>query len=379
VDRIEWIDDTSANLVYSTPAIALKALTAFVPPEAGDVSQYGLLQMIPAKAFPQHPDTRLEVRLAVLSDRKQAGAKDRSRYYLMNPEADPGERRRREGRSGRGDGPRRYRERDDDGYRSQVYDEREQRRREDGVDFDASLYDDDEAALATRAARSVRRSDRRTSSTSSGEFRGQGVRKVRFSGGAGKELFPERVRGNGRLRDRSASPSRDDTDDQTVDVSLESRINRRRNENGSSANRLKAQALKTVLRDSAPRELFPQKLGPNHRRTAAFDAADETADLFANKLEVYDGSSEGRLSRDISSRIASPRLEDRISSTTNGGGLVIKGTARPDLINGISIKGGASVKELFPELSGGNSGKELFSDKLQGRGAQRRRAEDMFH
>jgi hypothetical protein len=55
-------------------------------------------------------------------------------------------------------------------------------------------------------------------------------------------------------------------------------------------------------------------------------------------------------------------------------GMLIRGAAK-----GISIKGNAkAVKELFPSKYNPNAGKELFSDKLEGRGGQRRRAEDMF-
>jgi hypothetical protein len=44
---------------------------------------------------------------------------------------------------------------------------------------------------------------------------------------------------------------------------------------------------------------------------------------------------------------------------------------------GFAIKG-ASVKELFPDRFG-NSGKELFAEKIEGRGRQRQRAEDLFY
>jgi hypothetical protein len=55
-------------------------------------------------------------------------------------------------------------------------------------------------------------------------------------------------------------------------------------------------------------------------------------------------------------------------------GISIRGTA-----NGVSIKGTASVEELFPSRYKSNAGKELFSDKLEGRGGRRRKAEDMFY
>jgi hypothetical protein len=68
--HIEWIDDTSANIVYETPEIAQEALVAFAAVEVADVSQIPALQTISAKEFPLHPQTNLEVRLAIVGDRK---------------------------------------------------------------------------------------------------------------------------------------------------------------------------------------------------------------------------------------------------------------------------------------------------------------------
>ncbi|KAI9740735.1 MAG: hypothetical protein M1818_004700 [Claussenomyces sp. TS43310] len=381
IERIEWIDDTSANLVYPTSEAAKSALTAFAASAVDDVSQIPTLRLLPAKPFSARPDARLEVRLAVQADRKQAGARERSRFYLFNPEHDPAERRRREGGGSRGG--QRYRDRDDDGYRSQIYDDREHKRRQDGEVFDANLYDDDEAALALRASRLNGHRDSRSSSSSSVEYRGQGIRKR-----GTKELFPDRVRvrNSGRLRGRSASPARDRAEAQYKDDSLDLRISRRaRNDRGSSANRLQAHQIKSRLQqqsNSTPKELFPQMITTNPRRSAAFDVADEAADLFADRMPVplYDGSNDVGSKADLNSRITTP-LEGRISSTIDSQGLSIKGAAKPHLTAGISIKGSAapSVKELFPSRASGNAGKELFTDKLEGRGGRRRKAEDMFY
>ncbi|KAL3419407.1 hypothetical protein PVAG01_09629 [Phlyctema vagabunda] len=351
VERVEWIDDSSANIIYETAEAARKALVAFAEIEIADVAQLPILQAIPAKALSKHPDTRLHIRLAVVGDRKQAGARDRSRFYLMNPEHDPAERRKRE--KGRRGGNR-YRDRDDGGYRSQRYDDREQRRRQDddaAGGFDASLYDDDDAALAVRASR---KHSRRESTSSGSDYRGRGIRRVRFSGTAGKELFPDRNADGRLLRDRSASPLRD---------------------GAAERNREKARLIKNRLlgSDSEPRELFPHKTGVTHRRSGAFDAADETADLFATKINVplVDGSSDRRGKRGAS-------LADRI--TPRGGeapdGFNIKGTANVASGPGFSIKGAANVRELFPASK--NSGKELFSEPLEGRGGRRQKAEDLF-
>ena len=133
------------------------------------------------------------------------------------------------------------------------------------------------------------------------------------------------------------------------------------------------------------KELFPLKAGVSaHRRSDAFDAADETADLFAQGLSVpfMDGamdlpSNHGRLK----STDPDPVAEDL--ADLKRGGFSIRGAAK-QVNHGFSIRGkatdvsaGSSVKELFPGKAG-NAGKELFAEKLQGRGAMRRTAADMF-
>lgn len=370
--HIEWIDDTSANIVYETPEVAQKALVAFAAVEVANVAQIPALQSIPAKAFPLHPQTNLEVRLAVVGDRKQAGARDRSRFYLFNPEYDPAERRKRAGYTG----GRRYRDREDGGYRSQRYDDREQKKREREADFDASLYDDDEGAIAKRSARDIGYQG----SSSGSESRGRDSRGVRY-GRAGKELFPERMDGrSGRLRNRSASPLRESDGDQDIRGSRSTLS--RQQDTAASANRLKAQMIKARLKEaSSVKELFPQKT-TSHRRSGAFDAADETvADLFANQMPVpfMDGSTDSG-PREI------PSLASRItgrSSRDDSSGFSIRGTAKGTPASVFSIKGSAAagprVKELFPSTLGDNAGKELFSERLNGRGARRQKASDLFY
>jgi hypothetical protein len=356
--HIEWIDDTSANIVYATATIARDALVAFAAVDISDVMQIPPLQTVAAKSFPAHPETNLEVRMAVQGDRKQAGARERSRFYLFNPEYDPTERRKRANNRG-GD---RYRDRDDGGYRSQRYDEREQRKRERDANFDVSLYDDDEGALAQRASRD----DPRPDSSSGSESRGRDSRRVRFQRAAGKELFPERRdMGGGRLRNRSASPLRDDDRDRTIG---HARSSERTKESITIAeNRRKAQLIKAHMREgSASKELFPEKTGTTHHRSGAFNVADDPTDLFADKMAVP----------------FMDRGEDE--NPRNGGGFNIRGTAKaiapqPQSFN---IKGaalGPRVKELFPSKFGDNAGKELFSERLEGRGGRRQKAEDLFY
>jgi hypothetical protein len=355
--NVEWIDDTSANLVYETEDIARDALIAFATTEVADISQAEPLQSIPAKPLSLHPETRLAVRIAVQGDRKQPRARERSRFYLFNPEHDPAERRKRHGGN-------RYRDRDDGGYRSQRYDDREHRKRQDGdreAGFDESLYDDDETALARRAAR---RNSHRDSASSGSDYR-ERRNRVRPRGGAGKELFPDRAgKDSGRLRDRSASPVRGD--DESERPTRSRSIERRRRGSAALENRRSAQLIKSRLQEAASdKELFPHKTGINHRRSDAFDAADATADLFAKQMPVpfVDGSSDDR---PIGAR------------KSEAGRLNIRGVAKASAVHDFAIKGmapGSTVKELFPAHS--NVGKELFADRLGGKG-QRRKAEDLF-
>jgi hypothetical protein len=366
--HVEWIDDTSANLVYESSEIAQEALLAFAVDADFNVSQLPVLQTIASKPFPLHPEIHLQVRLAVFGDRKQAGARERSRFYLFNPEHDPAERRKRGG----GRGARSYRDRDDGGYQSQRYDDREQRKRERDSEFDATLYDDDEAAIATRASRDNRRYD----SSSGSESRGRD-RRVRFDRGVGKELFPDLTdRGNGVLRNRSASPLRGNDGDRRQG---DSKVSDRRKDASAAANRLKAQLIKDRLREaSTAKELFPQKLNVNHRRSGAFDAADETADLFANHMAIpfTDGSADerSRKSGSLSSRIYGRGSEQDT-------GFSIRGAAKTStaIAPSFNIKGAAKVKELFPATFGDNAGKELFSERLEGRDKRRQKAEDLFY
>jgi hypothetical protein len=359
-EHIEWIDDTSANLVYESEEVALEALKALVQCEITEIASVSSLQMFAARPFTDHPNTSLEVRRAVVGDRKAPRARDRSRFYLLNPQHDPAERRKRGG----GGGGRRYRDRDDGGYRSQRYDDREQENRlkgDEAAGFDASLYDDDADALARRSARNHPGSPSDSDS---------GGRRVRFRGTAGKELFPGSTgeRGSGRLRDRSASPLRNDDRSGSRDSYNQGRRSGPRKPSAAAAsdNRLRAQRIKADMRASAPKELFPQK----DQRSGVFDAADETADLFANTMPVpfVDGSADRQTSTQPNSKW------DIIT------GYNIRGASKAPTSQGFSIKGAASggqVKELFPAHFGDNAGKELFG--IEGRGRRRQKAEDLFY
>jgi hypothetical protein len=245
LSRVEWIDDTSANFVFKSEAVAQEALVALAAVDIADATQLPPLENIPAKGFSQKPESTLRIRFAVEGDRKAARASERSRFYLLHPEYDPEERRRR-GEFTRG----KYRDRDDR-HRG---DRRRDRRRDPRDDeeppntFDVNLYDDDAPALATRTRRPSR--PRRRSASSSSDTRRASQRNRE------KELFPGRVSGGGHgLRDRSASPARDRDGDAEMDLDEDARAA------AALRSREKGRSIKERLssRDNSAKELFPPK------------------------------------------------------------------------------------------------------------------------
>ncbi|KAJ5278626.1 hypothetical protein N7478_003998 [Penicillium angulare] len=368
--RVEWIDDTSANLLYSSGEVGIQALAALTQVGEEDASALPPLRLRSAKLLASHPDSVIQVRSAIKSDRKQARSYEKSRFYLMHPEHDPREQlrqelsdRRRHGDSGDGE------------YRRRKFDDRELRRRHDrdGDDqFSANMYDDQPESYSDPERE---RSGRRHRGT--------------------RELFPEDEGSSGRLRNRSASPGRD-TLEEADQANRESGSRRRFRERSPQIDRRNKGRELFPSDGAGARELFPNKPASSyikkelfpakasgHRRSDAFDAADETAHLLNRRISVpfTDGASDQR-NRNTelfpdSDQGASMR------GLTGDQGVAIRGASA-----GMSIKGrGASVRELFPSKFGddnapansANAGKELFSDTLDGRGGRRRRAEDMFH
>jgi hypothetical protein len=394
--RIEWIDDTSANLVYSSAEIGLQALAEFTQQHfEEDSSALPSLRLRTAKTLSNYPESVLQVRTAVKTDRKKHRAHEASRFYLMHPEHDPRERMRREFSE------RRQGQRNDSvgEYRRRRFDDREHRRRKDLAgddDFNASMYDDNQESDQGRRELSEE--------LSSGE--GKRTRSTRARRNNG-DLFPEDSgHPRGRLRNRSASPEKAEfsQDDRVSDG--DSRSRRRFRNRSPLPNRdqdlfSRVNSGKelfpsgTRIDGSNRRELFPNKVDStylkkelfpnktnisNHRRSDAFDAADETADIFSKRMAVpfVDGSTEtGGVSTDKDIELfpdSGAANEIKIRGTSQDQGISIRGAS-----NGISIKGTASVRELFPSKYNVNEGKELFSDKLEGRGGRRKKAEDMFY
>ncbi|KAK5995842.1 putative C16C4.16c-like protein [Cladobotryum mycophilum] len=209
VDKVEWIDDTSANLVFGSESITRDAIVALSSIEIADATALAAGESLPAKSIEGRPEISLHVRFAVEADKKQVGAALRSRYYLLHPEHDPEERRRRqqEGRS-------KYRERD----RDHDYRRNGARRRTESDDevetFEASMYDD-----------APRKSRDRRSSESDDRLSRSHVRENK-----GKELFADRPVGRDRaMRNRSASPRRNRDMDNDGDANMDEGASSSRN------------------------------------------------------------------------------------------------------------------------------------------------------
>lgn len=356
-NRVEWIDDTSANIVYSTPEIGLQALSALTQiGEEEDMSALPALRLRSANLLSSHPDSVLQVRTAVKTDRKKPRAHEVSRFYLMHPEHDPRERLRLELAERRREGD----DTSNGDYKRRRFDGRELRRRRDRADdqlISADMYDDNAEA-----------SDRKR--------RGR------------RELFPSDEGGTGRLRNRSASPGRDTLESDRLESERNDRRFRERSPKRNRRNDGKELFSSSSARaesDSSSRELFPNKpttsylkkeLFPskvsNHRRSDAIDAADETLSSRISAPSVTGSHDQSNRNQDIELFPASSGRGLNIRGTAQGEGLSVRGAA-----NGISIKG-KGVRELLPSTYGSNAGKELFSNRLEGRGGPRRRAEDMF-
>jgi hypothetical protein len=405
--RIEWIDDTSANFVYDSAGAASEALTAFTNTDLVDASQLDTLALRPARSLQvtrengEAENYELQVRQATTSDTKKKGAHDASKFYLMNPDKDPREQRFRERRD-------RIRSNVENGdYRRMRFDDRERKRRRDEDTFDESMYDEDTGVQSAD-------DDRR--------------KRVRFGRRNDRDLFerPEK----GRLRDRSASPMRGDGDgrygfgsDPDVVGTHRRRIRQRsltppRRSNAGKelfGSRTASSGLAPAVNielfpNKAPsstalhshsnsKELFPEKTRrSNHRRTGAIDASPERytnghSDRPRSLAERITGSTGSPLAERITrdnGTTPSLGLADRITREGNDeGGLKVKGNSGVNIRghasssgDDFSIKGASTggVKELFPVKTGGagNAGKELFSEKLKGRGLARRTAASYF-
>lgn len=320
VQKIEWIDDASANLVFNDESTAREAITSLSAIEIADVTALTLGESLPAKAWDAKPDLSLHVRLALQKDKKQAGAALRSRYYLLHPEHDPEERRKKHYES-------KYRDRKEGHHRTSI---RWRRASDDHVEtFDSSMYDD-----VPRQRRSSQRSSSPDISTAS-----------HVTANYGKELFGNR----GSRRNRSASPQRGSDNGTHMDA-----LHRSSYQNKTVA--------KSIIKSRTPstnsgKELFPIRT----EKTSRLD-----------QLEASIGSARLR-DEDL------PKVVT-VSQTPSKGDFSIRGSASQteSKTSGFAIKGAASAnaRELFPDKLGTpNAGKELLGPAHT---KQRQRAQDLF-
>jgi hypothetical protein len=408
--RVEWVDDSTVNLIYDNPESALGALHAFTS-EQVDSLNTPLAVARDAKEFAtaEKPDKpiHLRIRQAHTGDVKKKGAREASRFYLLNPEKDPRERKFKSRRGG----PRRSSDEDGD-YSRRRFDDREHKRRRQDDALDASMYDDDDIG-----ATSADDTDRR--------------KRVRFGKKNGEDLFAGRS--SGRLRDRSASPGRDgdgrygfgsDPDETTIHRKIRQRsltpprtrnaqpsnihaINNSGKELFAKSDRASALAPSPAFtkelfpnRVLAPKELFPNRASPTkelfpnkkagHRRSLAIDESPEHSSRPRSLADrITGGPSYGRLRSDSSNDADELNIRGAAPISVRGAAPIsIKGAAQRN-DDSFSIRGAARessgddlmsppVKELFPLKAGGNQGKELFGGKLKGRGGPRRAADSWF-
>ncbi|OCT48865.1 hypothetical protein CLCR_04794 [Cladophialophora carrionii] len=406
--HVQWVDDTSANIVFKADDAAKQAHVAFLAnPVSVEELTNNPFELRAAKHLTSRPASTLLVRVAQQGDRKKKGAREASRYYLMHPDQDPTERMRKEFENTRGD------------YRRRRFDDRELYRRRGGGgrgyqdagnggdptdSFSSDMYDDAPATdpentdkargrdMFSRVAKGRRRSaspGMRTRNSDEIEIsesdddgrarrRNYRDRAPPRANNAGKELFSSTSSpksGGGLRSDRldlfPAKPSDTDTSMSTDPVSPLRPIDAANNRaNAAAAKRLKADLLSAS--QTSPRS--------NHRRSHAMDAKNEEdlAERFARKSISIDSTK--------SRNGASNAGVELFPSNGGGGGMSIKGASDGLSIKGsggLSIKGRAlEVKELFPNQyqktgTGRNEGKELFDAPVREKRV-RRRAGDLF-
>ena len=327
--KVEWIDDSSANIVYADEDTAAEALRAFAAVEERGFDAATATTLRPARRLSTNPAVELAVRLATVTDVKKPRAHEASRFYLLNPDKDPWEKRRtrgrRDGRDGNDDGKRRRGNGDkatatfdvnmydddagiadtdaksggDDGYerrrrkeaRSRPSPERQRRKRD--------LFDDDDiSAVSSRRNRGILRRDRSMSppDEDSGDGRlrfGDGDRPSRKRSrrrrspslplshekkNIGKELFPTSG-GTGGSKTLLQSSNGLNSNAHAASATTASS-----SFTSTTTTKYSSTSPVTSKKSNGPRELFPHKTNvSNHRRTGAFDAADGTAERYSPK------------------------------------------------------------------------------------------------
>lgn len=371
---IQWVNDTSANIVYPTSDLALEAVLAFAVDTTLNLDSAQMLsdEGTEAKRLSSRPATALFVRIAQTTDVKKQNAREASRFYLMNPDKDPREQREQRRR----DVLRRKRRRDEDNAMRP---------------FDVSMYDDPPAS-ASRLDLPL--SDRRARRRNSEDLFIDRSRPKRTRRGE-DDLFAGRLStrsGSERLRDRSASPRKayaaGDGRYGFSEDAAGAPIRQRSVSPGSFQIRGAASRKHDLLPAAParrPPDLFLAHPAPpagrkgstssQHRRMDAMDADDDT---------THSPLPNGRHIRSLADRITIPvpgrSLEDRISRGNAGASLEDR-ISRPPAARdnpGFQIRGvagAAKVKELFPDAANGPK-EDLFA--RIGNRATRRRAGDLF-
>ena len=393
---VQWVDDHSANLVYKDKSVARQAILTFTQqPVTEQQILNNPFELHTARPLVTKPASLLTVRIAMMADKKKKGAKDASRYYLLNPSADPAERQRRE-KNARGDSG---------DYKRRRFDDREHKRRQrhqdDNADttndFEASMYDDAPSTEPSkdrgrdlfsriskprhRSASPVTNADAISLSDSDQDtknrrkrngYRNRDSPPLRSRNNAGRELFDSHddssTSRRGMRSDNLDLFSRRDQQNTT-----QSKSNTTSLETNQGAARLLRADLKAAQNQQSPAR--------SHRRSHAMDRRndEDLVERFARKSISLDST------KSVTQKTGNSGKElfmgDNMNMNGNGSsGSSIKGSAS----QGMSIKGRAdNVKELFPDRfsSGvggrGNAGKELFDQPVRAR-PMRQKAGDLF-
>ncbi|TQS34437.1 hypothetical protein Golomagni_05181 [Golovinomyces magnicellulatus] len=361
--HIEWIDDASANLVYQSSDIASEALRSFCAAESlSDFSQMSVLQTIQAKPFPKSQKVNLEVRLAVRGDKKQAGARERSRFYLINPEYDP----TLHGKRASSKITKNYRNRSDGDNSSQEHEKCKEKRHKRKYEFGSSPRIDAESPVLCRGNTGRRRWRDETTDIS----RRHDSRQV-WSSRNGKELFPDHEDQNrGRLRSLSASPPCDDNE-----IRENSLFSVRATGQNLTSKHFKNQKQKEEFSGNGINELFSRTKSKEHRST--FDDSDLPSN--SKNFSHVEDNENFQFRKNLTQSVRTLRKENLTQH-----GINIRGIAKAltSSSQGFSIKGAASslpVKELFPSSLGKNNGKELFTGSLNDKVHLQNTVKDLFY
>lgn len=363
--HIEWIDDLSANLVFPSSDIALDALKSLSVHKGLNFKSIPVLQTIKAKPFPQHPEASFEIRLAVSGDKKQVGARERSRFYLLNPEYDPA----LGGKRTNSRLTRKYRHRNEGGHRIQKYDCREQQMRDRKLDSDSRLHDRAKLPILNHVR--TRRHEKIRESLLTLEPKGSDLQQS-CSKKVEKELFPNHEDSSrGRLRHPSNSPTANDNDI-WKEISHTTSSGSPRQANTSNHSKIQERDGNNAI------ELFPQT--QSNQRHSILDDIDHSVDLLpmSSVFMLRKGSESDYLSRNHDFTLK-PTKRNADSSKE----ISIRGLAKdlPPTTKGFAIKGASSSlssKELFPYSNPNNIRRDLFERKIDGRPHRKKMVKDLF-